>query len=58
MLSSISNLSILSTVQHGVGANMLKTESKRRRTKQQIEEDKLEEIRKENEIENKLAQVD
>ena len=55
MPSSISDLYILSTVQHGVGANMLKTESKRRRTKQQIEEDKLEEIRKENEIENKLA---
>ena len=36
---------------------MLKTESKRRRTKQQIEEDKLEELQKENEMRAKLAAI-
>ena len=36
---------------------MLKTESKRRRTKQQIEEDKLEEVQKENEMRAKLAAI-
>ena len=44
-------------VHHGVGANMLKTESKRRRTKQQIEEDKQTELAKENAMRTQLAQI-
>ena len=37
---------------------MLKTGSKRRRTKAQIEEEKLTELQKENAIRTKLAMVD
>ena len=56
---TISNPNAISlyVVHHGVGANMLKTESKRRRTKQQIEEDKQAEVAKENAMRTHMAQV-
>ena len=37
-------------VHHGIGANMLKAESKRRRTKIEIEEAKLAELARDNAI--------
>ena len=46
------------TVLHGVGVNMLKANSKRRRTKREIEEEKAEELEKENEYRSKMARLD
>ena len=44
-------------VHHGIGANMLKAESKRRRTKIEIEEAKLAELARDNAIRTQQARV-
>jgi len=49
---------LLHKVLHGVGVNMLKANSKRRRTKREIEEEKAEELEKENEYRSKMARLD
>ena len=46
------------TANKGQSANLLKTSSKRKRTKQQIEEEKQAAILKETQIAAKLAQYD
>ena len=43
---------------HGSGVHMLKSESKRRRTKKEIEEQKQSELERENEIRTKLARLE
>ena len=45
-------------VSKGISNHLMKTSSKRRRTKQEIKEQKVEEERKQNEIERKLASYD
>ena len=42
----------------GIGANLLKIESKKRRTRREIEEDKQAELAKENEFRTKQARID
>ena len=49
---------LLHKVLHGVGVNMLKANSKRRRTKREIEEEKAEELEKENEYRSKMVRLD
>ena len=43
---------------HGVGVNMLKVGSKRRRTKQEVKDDEKAKLDRENEIRTKFAQLD
>ena len=43
---------------HGIGANMLKVGSKRRRTKQEVKDDDQVKLDRENEIRTKFAQLD
>ena len=43
---------------HGVGVNMLKVGSKRRRTKQEVKDDEQAKLNRENEIRTKFAQLD
>ena len=49
---------ISSSVQHGVGANLMKDESKRRRTKKQIKSDEEAKLDEENATRAKIARVD
>ena len=56
-LDSLLNDSFLSIVSKGIGANMLKIGSKRRRTRAEIEEEKQAEELKQQQIAAKLAQV-
>ena len=56
-LDPLLNDSFLSIVSKGIGANMLKIGSKRRRTRAEIEEEKQAEELKQQQIAAKLAQV-
>ena len=50
--------SVLLLEQNGVGYHMLKVGSKKRRTKAQVQQDKLDELAKENELRTKSARAD
>ena len=56
-LDPLLNDSFLSIVSKGIGANMLKIGSKRRRTRAEIEEENQAEELKQQQIAAKLAQV-
>ena len=54
----ILQLKILCVVLHGVGVNMLKVGTKRRRTKAEIAQEESNELAKQNEIRTKMARLD
>ena len=51
-------ISIFESVSKGISSHLMKSSSKRRRTKQEIKDQKAEEIRREQEIQDKMSKYD